>query len=56
MPRYYIEMEQEGLGKHRVATGSDRAIVQLKARAQQAEWDRAWQARQRADWERAQKQ
>jgi restriction system protein len=36
---YSIEISHEGLGKHRVITGSNREIVQSKARAQMADWD-----------------
>ncbi|SDR70941.1 restriction system protein [Opitutus sp. GAS368] len=36
---YNIEIKHDGLGKHRVITGSNREIVQSKARAQMAEWD-----------------
>jgi restriction system protein len=38
-PLYSIEIRHEGLGKHRVITGSNREIVQSKARAQVADWN-----------------
>jgi restriction system protein len=38
--RYTTEVKHEGLGKYRVISGTDYALVQAKARAQLLEWER----------------
>jgi restriction system protein len=37
--RYTLEVSHPGLGKHRIITGTDRSVVESKARAQVAEWN-----------------
>jgi restriction system protein len=54
--RYYHEVRHEGLGKHRIITGTDEQIVKAKANAQLADWERLWQDRQAAELKRAQQQ
>jgi len=40
---YFIEVEHTGLGKHRIITGRDAMIVEMKARVQLGEWERQYQ-------------
>ena len=37
--RHTVEVSHKGLGKHRIISGTDRYLVESKARAQKAEWD-----------------
>ena len=37
--RYTLEISHQGLGKHRVVTGTEKYVVESKARAQLAEWN-----------------
>ena len=39
---YQIEISHKGLNKYRLIKGSDKAIVEQKARAQQASWKEMW--------------
>lgn len=44
---YYIDIEHEGLNKYRRIKGSNRAVVELMAEKQKAQWDEIW-ARKKA--------
>lgn len=41
-----VEIRHSGLNKYRVIRGSDRYVVEQKARAQKRQWDDMWQRRQ----------
>jgi restriction system protein len=42
---YAIEVHHYGLGKYRCVRGTDRYVVEQKARAQEQQWDDMWQRR-----------
>ena len=41
--RWTCEVRHDGLGKYRVISGSDKAVVEAKARAQRVEWENKYQ-------------
>jgi restriction system protein len=41
--RWSITVKHEGLGKYRVISGTDKSLVEAKARAQELEWERKFQ-------------
>ena len=43
---YQIEISHDGLHKYRVIKGTDKYVVEQKARAQLAKWDDMWQKKQ----------
>ena len=47
-----IEISHRGLNKYRQIRGTDKNVVEQKARAQQATWDEMWQKKQAADRKR----
>lgn len=57
--RFTVAVSHEGLGKYRVISGTDQALVQAKAYAQKLEWEQKYQAiladrQERQDAKRAQ--
>ncbi len=50
---WVIEVTHPELNKYRRITGSDRYVVEQKARAQQATWDDMWRRHQEAESKRA---
>jgi restriction system protein len=52
VPRYQVEMSHDGLHRHRVIKGADRAVVMRKAQVQQDEWNTKWDATNQRDAER----
>jgi len=53
IPSFQIELEHEGLHKHRIIKGSDPYLVERKAILQATSWDEIWAKRASADWQRA---
>jgi len=43
LQRWTIKVWHDGLGKHRIISGTDKYIVEEKARAQKLEWDKKYQ-------------
>jgi len=48
-----IEVRHRGLNKYRRITGSDKYVVEQKARAQEATWNAMWEKKQQAEAKRA---
>ena len=53
---YEIEIRHRGLNKYRHIKGSDKYIVEQKARVQQQVWDEMWEKKLLAEDKRAKKE
>jgi len=56
LPRYEVEVAHSELGKYQVIKGDDQYVVEQKARATMAQWDRTWERKLAAEQKRAERE